>query len=128
VVEDKSVPVSPDLERETIRSSGYLFNDKSFHMFPHINFIKPGFLGRLGLFFVCYIFTPISMTYAQVPLSFENCTVSVLNNTAQVEVDGSFTIFNVPADQGLLRVVMTCSEDDGTTLQGASWKGSNLYL
>ncbi|MFQ6029862.1 MAG: hypothetical protein ACE5Q6_20495, partial [Dehalococcoidia bacterium] len=50
---------------------------------------------------------------------FENCTGNVLNRTIQTSRFGAFTLFNVPADEGLLRVRVTCTQD-GTTLGGQS--------
>lgn len=49
----------------------------------------------------------------------ENCTVSILNRTAQVEADGRWVLPNVPAGQGLLRARATCVEN-GMTRSGAS--------
>ena len=60
------------------------------------------------------------------PLSilYENCSVSVLNRTATPNFDGTYTIFNVPADSGLLQARVTCPRGDGTTLQA----NSDLFL
>ena len=49
----------------------------------------------------------------------ENCTVSVLNLTAQVEVNGTWVIPNVPSNMGLVRVRATCMEN-GVTRSGQS--------
>src|SRR4030067_1722171 len=49
----------------------------------------------------------------------ENCTVSVLNRTAQVKADGSYVIPNVPSNMGLVRVRATCVEN-GVTRSGQS--------
>ena len=53
-----------------------------------------------GLFFsVVTVFAP---TPAQAQLN-ENCTISILNRTAQVQPDGSWRIANVPGSFGSLR-------------------------
>lgn len=49
----------------------------------------------------------------------ENCTVSILNRTVQVNPDGSFEIANIPADAGLVRVTIVCI-DNGMTTGGRS--------
>lgn len=47
------------------------------------------------------------------------CTVSVLNQTANVQADGTWDIPNVPSNMGPVRARVTCV-DDGETLSGAS--------
>ncbi len=49
----------------------------------------------------------------------ENCTVSVLNRTAEVKTDGSWVIPNVPSTMGKVRVRATCVEN-GVTKSGQS--------
>ena len=49
----------------------------------------------------------------------ENCTVSVLNRTAQVTPDGTWVPPNIPANMGQVRARATCVED-GVTLSGQS--------
>ena len=49
----------------------------------------------------------------------ENCTVSVLNRTANVRPDGSWQISNIPANIGRVRVRATCIEN-GVTRSGQS--------
>jgi len=49
----------------------------------------------------------------------ERCTVSVLNRTAKVQLDGSFKLPNVPANFGQVRARATCIQD-GITLTGQS--------
>lgn len=49
----------------------------------------------------------------------ENCTVSILNRTAQVEPDGRWVLPNVPSNQGPVRARATCTEN-GITRVGAS--------
>src|SRR3990170_3973445 len=49
----------------------------------------------------------------------ENCTVSVLNRTAQVKADGTYVIPNVPSNMGMVRVRATCVEN-GVTRSGQS--------
>ena len=51
------------------------------------------------------------------PLS-DNCTATVLNRSVQINPNGTFGIPNVPADSGLLRMQITCTQD-GVTLGGA---------
>lgn len=49
----------------------------------------------------------------------ENCTVSVLNRTARVQPDGSWTLPNVPASFGEVRARVTC-RPQGISLFGQS--------
>lgn len=49
----------------------------------------------------------------------QNCTISILNRTANVQEDGSWFIPNVPANLGLVRARATCVRD-GVTLSGQS--------
>jgi hypothetical protein len=49
----------------------------------------------------------------------ENCTVSVLNRSVQVQPDGSWVLPNVPANAGLVRARATCVEN-GVTRSGQS--------
>jgi hypothetical protein len=49
----------------------------------------------------------------------ENCVVSVLNRTAQVRPDGSWTLPNIPAGFGLVRARATCVRN-GITESGES--------
>ena len=49
----------------------------------------------------------------------EDCTVSILNRTAQVKPDGSWRIDNIPAGFGPVRARATCVRD-GVTLSGES--------
>ena len=49
----------------------------------------------------------------------ENCTVSILNRTAQVQHDGTWIINNVPAGFGLVRARATCVQN-GVTQFGQS--------
>src|SRR3972149_5328720 len=57
-----------------------------------------------------------STSYAELN---ENCTVSVLNRTAQVKADGSYVIPNVPSNMGMVRVRATVGEN-GVTRSGQS--------
>ena len=69
--------------------------------------------------FVCIILqSPASPVQAQDLLN-ENCTISILNRTAQVQPDGSWRIDNVPANFGAVRARATCVEG-GVTLSGQS--------
>jgi len=49
----------------------------------------------------------------------ENCTVSVLNRTVNVDSDGNWQLNNVPSNMGQVRVRVTCTED-GKTVSGQS--------
>lgn len=49
----------------------------------------------------------------------QNCTVSILNRSAQVQSDGSWSISNVPAGFGLVRARATCVQN-GITQFGQS--------
>ena len=49
----------------------------------------------------------------------ENCVVSVLNRTGEVQADGTWSIPNVPADFGEVRARATCVEN-GQTTSGSS--------
>ncbi len=60
----------------------------------------------------------VSPTPAQAQLN-ENCVISILNRTAQVQPDGSWRIANVPANFGALRARATCVEG-GVTVSGES--------
>lgn len=76
-----------------------------------LRFLKraiPGFLAVLA-------FSP---TPAQAQLN-ENCVISILNRTAQVQPDGSWRIANVPGSFGSLRARATCVEG-GVTVTGES--------
>jgi hypothetical protein len=49
----------------------------------------------------------------------ENCTVAILNRTAQVKTNGSWRIDNIPANFGQVRARATCVQN-GQTLSGQS--------
>lgn len=57
---------------------------------------------------------------AQTPQLDDRCVVSVLNRTAQVKPDGTWSIPNAPANTGLVRARASCTEDDGTVRSGQS--------
>ncbi len=81
-------------------------------------------LGRLWreilTLFVCIILqSSASSVQAQELLLNENCTISILNRTAQVQPDGSWRIDNVPANFGAVRARATCVEG-GVTRSGQS--------
>ncbi len=67
-------------------------------------------LGRLWreilTLFVCII---LQSPPAQAQLN-ENCVISILNRTAQVQPSGSWRIANVPGSFGSLRARATCVE------------------
>src|SRR5260370_29335903 len=48
-----------------------------------------------------------------------NCTVSVLNRTSQVDANGNWTILNVPTGFGPMPILATCIRN-GSTLVGQS--------
>lgn len=56
---------------------------------------------------------------AQAPLTEGSCTVSVLNQTAFVQEDGSWSLPNVPSNMGPVRARITCMEN-GRTVSGSS--------
>src|SRR5262245_36544903 len=49
----------------------------------------------------------------------QNCTISVLNRTSNVQPDGGWRIDNIPANFGSVRARATCVED-GMTRSGQS--------
>lgn len=49
-----------------------------------------------------------------------NCTATVQNRTVRVNANGTFSIPNIPVDQGLYRVRVVCKRADGTTALGQS--------
>ncbi len=61
---------------------------------------------------------PRAPTPAQAQLN-ENCVISILNRTAQVQPDGSWRIVNVPGSFGSLRARAPCVEG-GVTVTGES--------
>lgn len=67
---------------------------------------------RLLLFFL--VLSNRSLVWAQQPLD-QNCVVSVLNRTVQVNADGSWQLPNIPAGFGLVRARATCVEGGVTT-------------
>ena len=70
----------------------------------------------LSLAFVVSLILGVSPSHAVLN---ENCFVSVLNRTAQVQADGSWVIPDVPSTMGLVRVRATCVEN-GLTRSGQS--------
>ncbi len=50
-----------------------------------------------------------------------NCTVTLLNRTAQVDSRGFWRIDNVPADQGPVRARAICRQDGLTTFGSSDW-------
>lgn len=80
-------------------------------------------LSRRGLFMraalvvsIGILLTLATQTFAQLN---ENCTVSILNRTAQVKPDGTWIAINVPANFGQVRARATCVEN-GVTRSGQS--------
>jgi hypothetical protein len=67
---------------------------------------------RLLLFLL--ILSNGSLMRAQQALN-ENCVVSVLNRTVQVNADGSWQLPNIPAGFGLVRARATCVQGGATT-------------
>jgi hypothetical protein len=67
---------------------------------------------------VLLILASAASAFAQNQLN-ENCTVAVLNRTAQVRADGTWVIPNIPANFGLVRARATCVQN-GTTRSGES--------
>ncbi len=62
---------------------------------------------RLGRLMLCFAMASGLSRTAQAD---EHCTVSVLNRTAQVQPDGSWSLPNVPASFGQVRARVTCSQ------------------
>ncbi|MEM7350673.1 MAG: Ig-like domain-containing protein [Acidobacteriota bacterium] len=48
------------------------------------------------------------------------CTAEILNFTATAAADGRVTVRNVPADRGLIRLLVTCIDAQGNTTTGQS--------
>ena len=46
----------------------------------------------------------------------ENCTVTVLNRTAQVDASGFWQLPNIPANQGPVRARAICTENGAQTV------------
>jgi hypothetical protein len=57
----------------------------------------------------------VSTSIYAVPAAGSSCTASALNRNAAVDAAYGYTLYNVPADQGILKVRVTCS--DGTVGQ-----------
>ena len=75
---------------------------------------------KISIFlFVCFSFLSFpNKIFAQLN---ENCTVSILNRTANVQSDGTFSLPNVPSNMGLVRARATCVDtESGVTLSGQS--------
>lgn len=49
-----------------------------------------------------------------------NCTATLMNRAVQINPDGTFTIPNVPVDQGFYRVRIICKNPDQSTTEAAS--------
>ncbi len=79
---------------------------------------KSGFIMKCLLMAVVLLFVIYSPASAQLN---ENCTVSVLNRTASVRPNGSWTLPNAPANMGLVRARVTCvDEENNVTISGQS--------
>ena len=50
----------------------------------------------------------------------ESCVINILNRTIQVSADGSWSLPNVPSNQGRIRARATCITEDGRTESGQS--------
>ncbi len=76
-------------------------------------------LSLLALFLVAIaVFSaPTNKLVAQGPG--DQCVVSILNQTANVRADGSWSIPNIPANMGPVRARVTCIVD-GQTLTGTT--------
>ncbi len=64
-------------------------------------------LGRAAV--ICVLAVQYSILFAPTPAQAqlnENCVISILNRTAQVQPDGSWRVTNVPAKFGGLRAVV----------------------
>ena len=51
----------------------------------------------------------------------QNCTITLLNRVAQVDVRGFWRVDNVPADQGPVRARAICTENGITRLGSSDW-------
>ncbi len=77
-------------------------------------------LGRTAV--ICLLAMQYSILFVATPAQAqlnENCVISILNRTAQVQPDGSWRGTNVPGSFGSLRARATCVEN-GVTLTGES--------
>ena len=72
-------------------------------------------VSKAGLFLFILLFAQ-DMAWAQLN---GNCTVSVLNRTAEAQSDGNWSIPNVPSGFGAVRARATCVEN-GQTASGSS--------
>lgn len=75
-------------------------------------------IGIISLVLLILVILNYSSVYAQLT---QNCTVSVLNRTAQVKADGSWVIPNVPSNMGKVRVRATCVENEVTRSGQSDW-------
>ena len=80
--------------------------------------------GKTRLFIKCLLMAVVlqclTLSLASAQLN-ENCTVSVLNRTANVQPDGSWTLPNTPANMGQVRARATCVDtENGVTMSGQS--------
>lgn len=76
---------------------------------------RPWLFIRAALLVAIGVLLPLAtQTFAQLN---ENCTVSILNRTAQVKPDGTWIAINVPANFGQVRARATCVEN-GVTRSG----------
>lgn len=77
--------------------------------YPYASLVQPALLAIA-------VFGCTLQGYAQLN---ENCTVAILNRTAQVKPDGTWKIDNIPANFGPVRARATCVQG-GVTLSGQS--------
>ncbi|NJL26873.1 MAG: hypothetical protein HC897_02815 [Thermoanaerobaculia bacterium] len=82
------------------------------HAMSAISCSAAGFVG-------CLLCLLTSLPALAQPFAAGQCTVSVLNQTANVRTDGTWNLPNIPANMGSVRARITCV-DDGQTLSGAS--------
>ncbi|HYK01225.1 MAG TPA: Ig-like domain-containing protein [Thermoanaerobaculia bacterium] len=79
--------------------------------------MKPTWYARRA--FACMLALLLSMPLAA-QLN-ENCTISILNRTAQVNAGGFWQIPNLPADQGPVRARAVCIENGITRVGVSEW-------
>lgn len=72
-------------------------------------------LGATACALLFVMLSLVSTSIYAVPAAGSSCTASALNRNAAVDAAYGYTLYNVPADEGILKVRVTCS--DGTVGQ-----------
>lgn len=76
---------------------------------------------KLKIFFLIIFVSSLAFTPNANALLNENCTVSVLNRTAQVKADGTWSLPNIPTNMGPVRFRATCIENGITHSGQTGW-------